>query len=263
MPLPISILGVTGKMGKCVLEVALQDPEILIVSGIAHNKSQAINTDLGDLIGVQALNICVDARIEKAFAQSEVAIDFSVKEATLHHIKAAQEAQKALVIGTTGQTLEEMHCIEKASQDIPIIISANFSMGIFLCLQIASSLSGRLFGNCHIDIFETHHIHKKDRPSGTALAFAHALGKGDIILGPSSSRNKEEITIHSTRSGETIGEHLLVFECGHERIEIKHTAHSRKTFAQGALLAAKLLTKKPPGLYSLKDLFESHLVYRT
>ena len=112
-----------------------------------------------------------------------------------------------------------------------------------------------LFGKCTIDIHEAHHVHKKDSPSGTALALAKALGGKAVVENGGTQRKKEEIFIHSVRSGETVGEHTVIFECEHERIEIKHTAHSRDAFAQGALIAAKFLVKQPPGLYTLKDIF--------
>lgn len=256
MLIPISILGVTGKMGKSVLLAAAQDPDVCIVGGTTSTQSPAIGTDLGELLQSTPMHVSIQSDVEHALSPCAVAIDFSVREATLHHVHAAQNAKKALLIGTTGLSPEVLRIIENAAQDIPIVLSANFSLGITLCLSLAAMLGKTLFGRSTIDIFETHHVHKKDRPSGTALALAQAIGKGKIIHDDTSQpRNKEEIAIHSIRSGETIGEHLLVFECGHERMEIKHSAHSREAFAEGALLAAKKLVTKPAGLYTLKDLF--------
>jgi 4-hydroxy-tetrahydrodipicolinate reductase len=244
MPLAISIFGATGKMGKSVLSCALQDPDLCIVAGTASPKSPFLGIDLGELIGEKNLHVPITSDVDQAISLCNAAIDFSVREASMRHVHAAQNAKKALVIGTTGLRPEEIRAIETAAQDIPIILSANFSLGIALCLKFAALLDNTLFGQSTIDIFETHHIHKKDMPSGTALALAQAIGKG-----------KQEIPIHSIRTGEVVGEHRLVLECGHERIEIKHTAHSREAFAQGALLAAKRLVAKPVGLYTLEDLF--------
>jgi 4-hydroxy-tetrahydrodipicolinate reductase len=243
MPIAVSILGVTGKMGKNILAAVMKDPTVFIAGGAAHLNSAYVGVDLGNLIGSTPLNLCVLSDAKQALPSCHVAIDFSLRNAICDHVRAAQEAKKALVIGTTGLLDEDMDCIEKAAQDIPIIQSANYSLGIALCTDIVASLARTLFGFCRIDIFEAHHVCKKDRPSGTALALAHAM------------QAKKEIDIHSTRSGEVIGEHRVVFECPHECIEIKHIAHSRDVFVQGALLAAKLLIDKPAGLYTLKDLF--------
>jgi 4-hydroxy-tetrahydrodipicolinate reductase len=238
MPLALAILGATGKMGKSLLSAIANDPDLSVVAEVARPHSQSEHS------------------LQTALTLCDVAVDFSVQEAVIRHVQAALGAKKPIVIGTTGLLSEDWHVIEKAAHQIPIVHSANFSFGISLCLDIAANLANALFGISTIDIFETHHIHKKDQPSGTALSLACAIGKGKIITDTTSHpRHPEEVAIHSIRSGETIGEHHLVFECGHERIEIKHSVHSRETFAQGALRAAKILAHKSAGLYALKDLF--------
>jgi 4-hydroxy-tetrahydrodipicolinate reductase len=210
----LAVFGATGKMGKRILELALKDPELCIVSEIL---------------------------------KCDVAIDFSFHEATKEHLRMALEAGKPMVIGTTGHTEEEVHAIEVASQSIPILFSPNFSLGIALCLDAVFRFGKALSSECTIDILETHHIHKKDSPSGTARDLAKAIGDGRGA--------KSEIAIHSIRSGDVVGEHTITFECGHERIELKHTAHSRDAFAEGALKGAKFLAGRSPGLYTLKDLY--------
>ncbi len=212
----VSLLGATGKMGRRILALALEDPE-LHVSGISARIS---STDL-----VAALSTC------------DVAIDFTSPLATKGHLEAALITGKPLVIGTTGHTPEDIEAIEKASRSIPILYSPNFSLGIALCLETAEKFGKALGSSASINISETHHIHKKDSPSGTALALAKAAGL-------------ERAVIESIRSGDTVGEHTVIFELGHERIELKHTCLSRDVFALGALRAAKFLAKQSPGLYS-------------
>lgn len=221
----LCVLGASGKMGKRIVELALHDPAFA---------PTLTNLECCDMI-----------------------IDFSSPKATESHLQAAILANKPLVIGTTGHTPEERSLIETAAKTIPILFSPNFSFGMALCLETAARLGKALYGSCTIDIIETHHIHKKDRPSGTALALARAIGNGKTVLETPENlpRKKEEILIHSIRSQEVVGEHTLILECEHERIELKHTAHSRDAFAQGALIGAKFLIQQPPGLYSLKDLF--------
>ena len=176
---------------------------------------------------------------------SDVVLDFSVADAAVEHIQAAHHLQKPLILGTTDLPAAAFEALQQAALSIPIIQSANFSIGIALCLEFASQLGNTLYGRSQIEIFETHHIHKKDRPSGTALTLARAI----------HSAAPQEIPIHSRRQEETVGEHQLTCSLAHETIEIKHTAHSRAAFAEGALLAAEWLLSQPPGLYSLKDLF--------
>ena len=231
MTIALTIIGATGKMGQRVVQLAQKDSDFQIIS--------------------------VSKDPHFALTPCDVAIDFTSPEATAKHLEAAIRAKKALVIGTTGHSLEQKQLIQEATKTIPILYSPNFSLGMALCLETASRLGKILFGNSTIDIHETHHVHKKDRPSGTALALAKAIGDGKIIVENNSSRPREkgEVLIHSVRSGETVGEHSIIFECEYERIEIKHTAHSRDSFAYGALLGAKFLVKQPPGLYSLKEMF--------
>jgi 4-hydroxy-tetrahydrodipicolinate reductase len=252
----LCILGVTGKMGACLLSVACKDPSVRIVSGTGRPCATAIGKDLGSLLGNEELGVCIQDNAKQALAHCSVAVDFSVHEAVLEHVCAAREAKKALLIGTTGLSDKDLRAIEEASRVIPIALSSNFSLGIALCLEAACAWGGVLFGRSTIDIHETHHVHKKDRPSGTALSLARAIGKGKIVSeGFASPRNFEEIAIYSTRHEEVVGEHRLVFDCGQECIEIKHVAHSREAFAQGALIAAKALAAKPAGLYAFKDLY--------
>jgi 4-hydroxy-tetrahydrodipicolinate reductase len=224
MSLAITVLGASGKMGKRILHLAQNDPDFSIVPEMAA---------------------------------CHVAIDFTAPEATLKHLEAAMSAGKPVVIGTTGHLPDTKQAIAEAAQVIPILFSPNFSFGMALCLEAVAHFGRRLFGRCTIDIVETHHVEKKDRPSGTALALAHAVGGGKIALEPQQMRSPEEIVIHSIRTGQAVGEHTVIFETGGERIELKHTVHSRDAFAQGALMGAKFLSKQPPGLYALKDLFHT------
>lgn len=217
----LAVLGATGKMGRRVVELAGKDPSFCEVSPVKRTE------------------------VFEGLEQCDVAIDFSLREATLSHVAAAVKARKPLVIGTTGHTEEELLAIEEASKHIPILHSPNFSLGIALCLDAVSRFGKVLNGA--IDVLETHHIHKKDSPSGTAKALAKAAVEGKA--------DKPEVAIRSIREGEVLGEHVVTFACGHETVELKHTVQSRDTFAAGALLAAKFLVGKKPGLYSLLDLY--------
>lgn len=233
MVIAISVFGAAGKMGSRIIKQASHDLELKVIAGTA--RAGAAN-DLG---------IPLFTHPDEALIGCDVAIDFSSKEAIRLHLTAAINAKKALVIGTTGHMQAELDAIADAAKFIPILYSPNFSFGVALFLDAAARFSKALQGTCTVDIIETHHIHKKDCPSGTALAIADAIG---------NPRDNEKVAICSIRRDEVVGEHSVIFECGDEQIELKHTAHSRDAFAKGALMAAKFLAKQSPGLYSLKDL---------
>jgi len=176
----------------------------------------------------------------KKILEADVAIDFSLPAALFTNLQNATAHRKPLVIGTTGHTLEGKKAIETASLEIPILFSPNFSLGMAACLEAAALIAHRL--NCTIDIIETHHAQKKDTPSGTALKLREAM-------------NAPNASIHSIRAGDAIGEHTVIFSCEGEKIELRHTVSHRDAFAKGALLAARFLIGKPPGLYSFKEIF--------
>lgn len=216
-PIPIAILGANGKMGKRLIELCTLDPKFKIAGTCARGDCPS-----------QALLPCA------------VAIDFSHASATLEYLSAAVALKKPLVLGTTGHDTHMLEEIQKAAKSIPILFSSNFSFGIDFCKQTALKLAQSLGGAAQIHIIETHHITKKDSPSGTALAIAKAA----------DFENKGNIPIHSIREANVIGEHRIFFEWGNERIEIKHEALSRDAFAQGALAGAVFLIDKEPGLYT-------------
>lgn len=252
MALHISILGANGKMGQRIINLAKEDPRYQVVGGsVRPNEEPTYFYSTALKLGIPLMSTA-----EEAMQGCQVAIDFSSIHAIKKHIESAYALNKGLVIGTTGLDNDALAAIEHAAHKIPILYSPNFSLGIALCLEAVKKLANSLFGNCYIDIIETHHIHKKDSPSGTALAMANVIGKGDIAFNKSDpNRKKEQIIIHSIRSGNVIGEHTIIFECGHERIQLTHQAHTRDAFAKGALAAAEFIAKQPPGLYSIKDLF--------
>lgn len=219
MAIRLTVLGASGKMGKRIFELADRDPEITVVH--AYTRKQ------GDLL--------------KSLSECDVAIDFTAPETLRDHLQAALNAGKALVIGTTGLSADEKRAIEEASQIIPILYSPNFSFGMALCLDAAARFAEALGSMGTIEIVETHHVHKKDAPSGTAIALAGAVGV-------------DSSSVRSVRQGEVIGEHTVIFKGEGEKIELRHVALSRDVFAAGALRAAKFLAGRGPRLYTLKDL---------
>lgn len=220
MTLKIVVFGISGKMGQKVKKLALEDPQFDLLDGFSRNSSDF-------------------SLLEKA----DVAIDFSLQEGFQKNLEAAIKYQTPLVIGTTALSSLDQDLMQEASSQIPIFRAANFSLGIAL-LKNLSQKAQRALPLSEAQIIDTHHVHKKDAPSGTAIELKEEL---------------PEATIHSVREGEVIGRHQVIFELEDEKIELTHTALSRDLFAKGALRAAVFLEGKEPNLYSMNDLLEQML----
>ncbi|MCX6990597.1 MAG: 4-hydroxy-tetrahydrodipicolinate reductase [Chlamydiae bacterium] len=224
----LGIHGVQGRMGLKVLAGALCDKSFSQISGYARNTTYETKeyTPLDSL--------------EELADNSDVIIDFSSPLALNSLLQIAVERKTPLVIGTTGLSKEIIQHMEESAKQIPILYAANFSLGVAACTLAAEILFQKLSTEFQTHIIETHHIHKKDSPSGTALAFSEVM--------------ENTPPIESIRSGEVIGKHQIFFSNEQEVIQLSHEALSRDTFAKGALFAAKALVLSPPGLYSLKDI---------
>ena len=228
------VTGATGRMGKEVISSAQEDFNI-----IAYKRDE----------------------FSKKVKESNIIIDFTLPEFTQTLLKESLKEKKPLVIGTTGHDKKQTSQIESASQEIPILISANFSIGINLLLGLTKQISQKIpQDKFDIEIIETHHKKKKDAPSGTALSILEAIqagrkNKSKVLYGRKGIGEREagEIGIHSLRSGDIIGEHSIIFGTEGERIELSHKASSRSIFAKGCVQSAKWLIEKPAGLYSMLD----------
>ena len=222
-----SVIGISGKMGKEIKKNALNS-SIDIIGGVGRKDFQ---------------------NLKKLLKKSKVAIDFSTPSTLDEILNIAIKTTTPLVLGTTGYKENDFKKISNASKKIPIFYSSNFSIGIALIREF-SKLASKMLKNSDIDILEKHHISKKDSPSGTALTLADDIKK---------TINKD-VNIHSIRAANIIGEHSIFFTNENESIEIKHSAHLRSVFANGAIQAAKFIYNKKPGLYSMKDLIGENYV---
>lgn len=218
----VLVIGAAGRMGKAVVDLASEDPEIEIV---AH-------CDLGD-------------PIEPAMKNCDVAIDFSHADAIDEICRAASRHSKPLVIGTTGHSQEQRQTIEEAARSVPIVFASNFSVGVNVLFWLTRKAAELLVPDFKPEIIETHHKMKKDAPSGTAKTLAEIL--------KASQKSKNEIPIQSIREGDVVGEHTVTFSGVSERLELTHRAGSREIFARGALRAVKWTMGKPAGLYTMQD----------
>ena len=249
----ISVAGCMGRMGQQIIKSANKDKSFKIVS---LTESKLLNKKISGII--PQLNT------SKTFKNTNVIIDFTIPKCTFEILKIAAKQKKRVVIGTTGFTKEEEDLIKKFSKKIPILKAGNMSVGINLLMYL-TEITAKTLGNSFLSkIFEVHHKHKKDHPSGTALMLGKgiAMGKnknfykmlGKKYLNRKSFPYGKKINFNSLRKGEVIGEHVIKFSSGKEIITLNHEAFDRALYSEGALVAAKWLITKKPGLYSMRDL---------
>ena len=241
-----------GRMGKQLIKSSKKNKNFKIVSLTENYKiKRKINNVLPELNSINS------------FKKTNVIIDFTIPKCTLEVLKIASKLKKRVVIGTTGFTKKQEKMIKIYSKKIPILKAGNMSLGINLLMYLTEITSKSLGSNFLSKVFEVHHKHKKDHPSGTALM----LGKG-IAVGKNKDLNRlvgkkylnkrsfpygKKINFNSMRKGEVVGEHEVKFSSGKEIITLNHEAFDRALYSEGALTAAKWLVKKKPGLYSMRD----------
>ena len=246
-------------MGRRIAALAIESEKFDIVSAMEARGHEALGCDVGEQAGVGAFGLAVS---EELTGLPEVVIDFSEPESTMAWLSLAREHKLPMVIGTTGLTESQLAEVADAASAIPLVHSANMSVGVNLLLKLVGQVALALGRDYDIEIAETHHRFKTDAPSGTAIALARsicdALDKEygqTVVLGRGGRcpRKGGEIGIHAVRIGDTVGEHTVCFGNLGETISLGHSAHTRETFARGALRAARWVIGKPPRLYDMQD----------
>lgn len=245
----ILIHGCNGKMGRMITGLVKEEPQAQIGAGV--DRFTGGSHDYPVFQDVKECNVPVD-----------VAIDFSNAQAVDALLSYCVSRQIPVVLCTTGLSREQLLRVEEASKKIPVLKSANMSMGINLLLKLLKEAAGALASAGYdMEIIERHHNQKVDAPSGTALALADAMNEAldheytyvyDRTL-ERKKRDQKEIGISSVRGGTIVGDHQVIFAGLDEVIEFRHTAYSRSVFGKGALEAAKFLTGKPAGMYDMSD----------
>ncbi len=252
----VIVTGISGRMGSRIADL-LRNSEGMQLSGATESPgSFAVGTTLpeGHLV-VDSLEKCID--------RADVVIDFTSPKATLNHAEIVAAHGKALVIGTTGFSEEEKQRLHKILNTVPCVWAPNMSVGVNVLIKLVTEAAQRMGNDYDIEIIEAHHRHKKDAPSGTALALgeAAALGRnwnfGDVACyhreGQTGERPEKQIGMQTLRGGDIVGTHTVLFAGAGEQLELTHRATNRDNFAQGAIRAARWLHGKPAGLYSMKD----------
>ena len=248
----LSITGCLGRMGQQLIKSAKNAKNFKLVS-ITENKK----------INRKIFGLKPQLNSESAFKNASVIVDFTIPKCTLEVLKIAYKLKKRVVIGTTGFSKKEENLIKKYSKKIPILKAGNMSLGINLLMYLTEIASKSLGNNFLSKVFEIHHKHKKDHPSGTALMLGKGIATGKkkdfYKLAGKKYFNKKtfpyskKINFNSVRKGKVIGSHKVYFSSGKEIITLDHEAFDRALYSEGAFTAAKWLMTKKPGLYSMRD----------
>lgn len=262
----IAVAGVAGRMGKALVEAVTQAEGAELTAAIVLPDSSLIGVDAGELAGVGANGVKVVGVLAEVIDQFDVLIDFTAPAATLANAALCAKHGKSLVVGTTGFTAQEREQMLSAADDTALCVASNFSTGVNLCFKLLDIAARVLGDEVDIEVYEAHHRHKVDAPSGTALSMgevvANALGR-DLSKcavygreGQTGARDRETIGFATVRAGDVVGDHTVIFAADGERVEITHKASSRLSFARGAVRAAQWLSEKQKGLFDMQDVLD-------
>ena len=231
----LAISGCRGRMGQSITRLALEDKNFMIAALLEHKDNPKAEEPINDMpVSINPSSI----------KNSDVLIEFTLPEGTMTNLQACVDNNVKMVIGTTGLTAEQIEKIKKASETIPIVFASNMSVGVNVLFKLTEMTAEKTGQGYTINMSESHHVHKKDAPSGTAKTLAE-------IAESASGQTVENI--ESIREGEIIGDHTVVFESDEDIITISHHAKNRDIFAKGALVAAKFLANKEKGLFNMQD----------
>lgn len=263
--LNVALLGASGRMGRTIVPLIAADASGLRLSGaLAAPRDPAVGQDAGVHAGTAPLAVAITDDLGRALTGADVAIDFTLADASLRHAVACRQAGCALVMGTTGHDAAQRTELAELARGMPLVLAPNMSLGVNVLLRLAE-LAARALGGDRYDaeIVEAHHRNKVDAPSGTALGLgrAVALGRGvelDEVAdyarhGHTGVRPHGRIGFSVVRGGEIVGDHRVLFAGPGEQVELVHHAQDRSGFARGALVAARWVKGRPPGLYSMFD----------
>ena len=261
MKIKVIVFGAAGRMGRRIVSLAVESGHFDIVGAVETANHPDIGKDIGILAMSEPIGVILQDKPPKSAA--DVVIDFSLPDAIGMVIDYCLENKIAFVSGTTGLNEKQRDKLIAASEKIPIVYATNMSVGMNVLFSLVGKVASALGEEYDIEIVEQHHRFKKDAPSGTALTLAenicNATGRdfpGSVSngrYGKEALRKKGEVNVHSVRAGDITGIHSIIYGTPGETITLNHTANSRDTFVRGALRAAKWITDRKPGLYSMKD----------
>lgn len=259
----IAIAGAAGRMGKALIEATTKNPATQLTGASVRPGSTLVGVDAGEFGGVGKLNVKIVGDIAQAVDQFDVLIDFSSPAATLENVKICAAHKKPIVVGTTGFSDSEKAALLAYQTQIPLLLSANFSTGVNLCFKLLDMAARVLGDDYDVEVYEAHHRHKVDSPSGTAVRMGEVLASAldrnlkEVAVygreGQIGARPRDTIGFATVRGGDVVGDHTVMFMADGERVEITHKASSRLAFANGAVRAAVWLQQQKTGLFDMQD----------
>lgn len=260
--------GACGQMGKMIVKGISQASDMQLVGAVDAPSHPLLGKDAGEVAGVGNLGVSVVGDLSEVVEKGDVIIEFTAPKATIHNLEVVVAHGKAMVIATTGYNIEEMQRVHELTKKIPCVMAPNMSVGVNVLYRMVKEAAQILGNDYDVEIIEAHHNLKKDAPSGTAVKLAEliasALNRNLELVGVYGrkgivgERTKKEIGIHAIRGGDIVGDHSVLFVGNGERIEITHRAHSRETFARGALRAARWVVTAPRGLHDISEVLFSN-----
>lgn len=257
------VTGVGGRMGSRILSLVAESEGIEVVGAVEQKGHPLVGSDVGANLGACKIYVIVESDLQKCIEKGDVVIDFTNHEASIQNIEIAAAHNKAIVIGSTGFSAEEIKKIKELSTSAKCVLSPNMSVGVNIMFKVIASVADILGDEYDVEIVEAHHRLKKDAPSGTAMRMAQILAESlgrDLEetgvytrKGLIGERTRQEIGIQTVRAGDIVGEHTVMFGGIGERLEFIHRAHNRDNFARGAIRAAKWIVDQQNGLYDMQD----------
>jgi|SRR5215468_1730142 len=258
----VVVAGAAGRMGSRLVALLQTEAELRLVGALEAPGHAALGRDAGEVAGVGRVGVPIAGDPATVLGRDRILVEFSVPEASLEHLQLVSQAGGRAVIGTTGLSAAQRADVERLARNAAILLSPNMSVGVNVAFRVLAEMARMLGDDYDVEITEVHHRFKKDAPSGTALGMAEAVARAlgrDLEAsavygrhGLPGERTRKEIGMMSLRSGDVVGEHTVSFGALGERLELTHRAHSRDTFARGALRAVRFIATAPPGLYSMQ-----------
>jgi len=255
-------------MGRAVIAAVLQSPDLTLTGALARPGDGACGRDVGLLVGAEPIGVAVSDAPAPVIGGCDVLIDFTHPQSTSEYAELCAQLGTRAVIGTTGFSAAALDRLRFLAQDTGLVVAANMSIGVNVALHLLA-IAARVLGDADVEIFEAHHRHKVDAPSGTALrmgevvAAARGQTLADVAVYDRHAERAERplgaIGFASVRAGEIIGEHRVFLALPAERLEIAHVAESRQVFAEGALRAARFVGMKRAGLFDMQDVLGLHV----
>lgn len=259
----IAVAGASGRMGRILIEAVKLNESATLTAASEREGSSLVGADAGELAGVGKLGVSIVDNLESVVNDFDVLIDFTAPAASILHAELCAKYGKAMVVGTTGFSETQKNTFNGNLAKVPAVVASNYSTGVNLCFKLLD-IAARVIGNdSDIEVYEAHHRHKVDAPSGTALSMGEVIADAlDRDLhkvavygreGQTGARDKDTIGFATVRGGDVVGDHTVSFLADGERVEITHKASSRMSFARGAVRAAAWLASQEVGLYDMQD----------